>query len=124
MKEILTVAQTHAVPFIGQRRFQVILDDALALVRLQSVQLFLLCQQFHGGVQIQLFTALHVQQRFRPDLVDGFLIQLPGVKTGAVRGSHGPESSVAGRITQISGFGVGRSKEDALPGMRRHAMAE
>ena len=124
MKEILTVAQTHSVPFIRQRRFQVILDDALALVRLQSIQLFLLCQQLHGGVQIQLFTALHVQQRFRPDLVDGFLIQLPGVKTGAVRGSHGPEPSVAGRIAQISGFGVGRSKEDALPGMRRHAMAE
>ena len=63
-------------------------------------------------------------QRFRPYLVDVSLRQLPRLPVAPARRLYRPEAAIACRVAQVTRLLVRRSKEHALPQMRRGALAE
>ena len=76
------------------------------------------------AVEVDLLAAVHVIERFRPDLTDLRLRQLPGVLIAGTRRFHRPEPAVARGVPQIARLFVGCAEEHALPQMRRGALAE
>ena len=116
-EEAAPLIQIHIVPICGKQLFQVVIDDALAII---GVHCCLLLYIGHGRDFVryrQRFSFAVHRECFGPDLVYGGLIQTEHGQFTVSTNRHRPEPAIASDVTEKTAFRVGRTDDDVVAGM-------